>query len=262
MPIPTSERIEYATNPIIEVICQLNFPTILKIDSELPVNYQERIRDQYPNFQESRTKIDFSVTNNKQSDTEEQELPTVPSKTLVSFSFGSEDGTRKVVLTREFLAFTTINYVTWTDFESWFEGPLRIFVDIYKPSFFSRIGLRYKDLIVRSKLNLSDVSWNDLLRPEIAGEIGLDELKDEVVGKSSQAVFRLADESTVVLNHGLVKNLDNEYCYLIDSDTSTTERTEANDAFNKLTQFNKSSGNLFRRCISEVLRDALGKATK
>src|SRR6266568_7415140 len=48
MPFPEAQRVIYDAHPIEEVICQLRFPTILRIEGESPFQFQERIRDSYP----------------------------------------------------------------------------------------------------------------------------------------------------------------------------------------------------------------------
>ena len=53
MPFPDSERVIYQRNPLLEVICQLRFPSILRIDSEAPAVFQERVRKEYPMYQEA-----------------------------------------------------------------------------------------------------------------------------------------------------------------------------------------------------------------
>jgi len=45
---PESERVIYEKAPLVQVICQLRFPQILRIESQLPVEFQERIRDAFP----------------------------------------------------------------------------------------------------------------------------------------------------------------------------------------------------------------------
>src|SRR5579872_4798317 len=52
MKFPESDRVIYATNPLERVVCQLRFPPILRIETELPARFQEAIRDQYPIFNE------------------------------------------------------------------------------------------------------------------------------------------------------------------------------------------------------------------
>ncbi|MGL6341617.1 MAG: TIGR04255 family protein, partial [Waterburya sp.] len=48
MKFPESKRVIYEQNPLIEVICQLQFPPILRISQQSPVEFQDRIRDDYP----------------------------------------------------------------------------------------------------------------------------------------------------------------------------------------------------------------------
>jgi uncharacterized protein (TIGR04255 family) len=56
-PFPDSDRVIYDRNPLIEVICQLRFPPILRVDSEVPARFQEQIRDDFPLL----TEEDFTV---------------------------------------------------------------------------------------------------------------------------------------------------------------------------------------------------------
>ena len=60
MDFPESPRVVYEQNPLDEVICQLRFPAVLRIDSESPVRFQEAVRNQYPLFQE-RTQVQAAV---------------------------------------------------------------------------------------------------------------------------------------------------------------------------------------------------------
>jgi uncharacterized protein (TIGR04255 family) len=48
MTFPETPRVIYAQNPLVEVICQLKFPPILRIETELPAIFQESIRKEYP----------------------------------------------------------------------------------------------------------------------------------------------------------------------------------------------------------------------
>jgi hypothetical protein len=40
---PPSSRVVYRRAPLIEVVCQLRFPTLLSIESKPPADFQERI---------------------------------------------------------------------------------------------------------------------------------------------------------------------------------------------------------------------------
>ena len=54
MKLPDYERVIYEYNPLIEVIAQIRFPTILKITSQEPVDFQDSVRFEYPIFEASR----------------------------------------------------------------------------------------------------------------------------------------------------------------------------------------------------------------
>ena len=41
-------RCIYRKNQLAEVVCQLRFPEILKIETAVPADFQEAIRDEYP----------------------------------------------------------------------------------------------------------------------------------------------------------------------------------------------------------------------
>ena len=47
MPFPDYGRVIYQRNPLIEVICQVRFPPVLRIDVEPPAAFQEAIRDEF-----------------------------------------------------------------------------------------------------------------------------------------------------------------------------------------------------------------------
>lgn len=44
------EACTYAKNPLLEVICQLRFPPILSINENTPAEFQEAVRDMFPQF--------------------------------------------------------------------------------------------------------------------------------------------------------------------------------------------------------------------
>jgi uncharacterized protein (TIGR04255 family) len=55
MAFPEAPRVIYEKNPLDEVLCQLRFPTVLKIDAEPPAAFQELIRADYPFYERKPT---------------------------------------------------------------------------------------------------------------------------------------------------------------------------------------------------------------
>lgn len=47
-----AKRVRYEKSPLVEVIFQLRFPTILSINARQPVEFQELIRKQFPFYEE------------------------------------------------------------------------------------------------------------------------------------------------------------------------------------------------------------------
>src|SRR5205085_2017184 len=82
-----------------------------------------------------------------------------------AYKFASEDNAWVVTLTKDYLAVETTRYQNWADFRDHLRAPLEVLTEIYAPVFFSRIGLRYIDVIQRTRLGLPDVPWRELLQP-------------------------------------------------------------------------------------------------
>ena len=256
---PEAKRVIYKKNPLDRVICQLRFPAILRIDAESPVEFQDRVRREFPNYAE---KIDILVDlplqfQNRSPHESVTEIPRTSG--TKNHEFSSEDGQWKINLTRTFIALTTNTYRVWEDFKNNLKIPLNALIDVYSPAHFSRIGLRYRDVIQRSILGLYGVSWTKLLNPQILGV-----LADSKMGKSiqnSQSVYeiRLPDEeSTVRMSTQLTQDRNrNEICYVIDSDFFNANKHVATDVIGSLNDFNKHASRLFRWCITERLHESM-----
>jgi uncharacterized protein (TIGR04255 family) len=173
------------------------------------------------------------------------------------YQFLSQDEQWTVTLTRDSLALTAKSYKKWELFKTNLERPVRAVIENYAPAFFTRLGLRYQNLIQRSKLGLSGVAWPELLKSHISGlmaQPGLD-----VGASQSVTVVRFADEmGQVRIQHGLVRSADKgEECYLIDNDFYLERRMPTDEALGTLDFFNAQSGSLFRWCIDSRLDGAM-----
>ena len=54
MPFPDATRVIFDANPLDEVICQVKFPPILRIETD-PAAFQDQIRAEYPNYESKPT---------------------------------------------------------------------------------------------------------------------------------------------------------------------------------------------------------------
>lgn len=260
MPFPDKKRIIYNKNPLDQVICQLRFPPILKIDTEIPVEFQEKIRKDFPRYMDMiEGQIEFSpkVKFGKSSEVSDQML-TLPG--YKNHEFISEDDLWKINLTRNFVALSTKNYTRWEDFKGTFKLILDAFSEVYSPTFFTRAGLRYIDLFKRSKLGLNDEAWQELLNPHILGLLGSSDISSNVIDFESKYEIGLNDKSSMVrLVSKYVKDKnDNEICYMIDCDFFNTARIKSDEVFKLLDYFNVRGSRLIQWLITDKLHNAMG----
>ena len=255
---PSSPRVFYAKAPLVQVASDLRFPPILKIASGPPVDFQERIRGAFPLFA-AVPNLGFSQL--PQMPQLQAEILQVIGPQLggVSYQFQTEDQKSTITLSTSSFSLTTTDYNIWEDFRNHLTGPLMALEEIYRPAFFSRIGLRYIDAINRQSLGLENRLWSALINAPLLGELALPvfEHNTEVAGR--QLTIRIPDGTgKITLRHGhaIIQGKPG-LCYVIDFDFFRDQRTEVKNAGSALDRFNKLAGNAFRWCITSELHDAL-----
>lgn len=256
-PFPEFARVIYRRNPLVEVVCQLRFPTILRIDTDAPSELQDRIRSAFPLLRERSDEVLQLPAGLPPQIASFLRAPLTQQRLEAAYDFASEDGRWTIQLTHDFVALTTTAYHHWEEFKAHFESAVRALLEIYRPAFFTRVGLRYQNLIQRSKLGLGEAPWSSLLKPQIAGLFTISDL--QVREALSVASIRLPQEEGFVrIRHGLAQAVGaSEDCYLIDSDFFTERRTNAEHISRTLDYFNSQSGLLFRWCIDDRLHVAM-----
>lgn len=160
------KRVQYENSPLAEVIFQVRFPNILRIASEEPSAFQEAIRKEFPLFSVNNNDTVVEINGQKQS-----------VGTAKNYQFITADGKSKVNLTNSFIAFSTLKYVRWELFKEGCFKVVKLFQDIYQPSIIQRVGLRYKDVIMRSKWGLNDTPWKELIHEKYLGVLAEDDKK-------------------------------------------------------------------------------------
>ena len=244
---PTSERVIYKKSPLAQVICQLRFPTILKIEKEIPVDFQECIRDIFPIFEKNNLNIPPDLL---------QMLGGFASNTYV---FSTEDRSSDIHLSQDSISLTVKSYTRWEKFRSLFERPLEKLVEIYNPNFFTRIGLRYVNSIDRNALGLGDHPWSQLLQKTVLGELSIPHFERNV--EEAKRVLRIKGEEqngSFLLQHGLANSPGHPLStYVIDFDFYNDGKTECDHAKSTLNALNSRAGAAFRWCITTALHNAM-----
>jgi uncharacterized protein (TIGR04255 family) len=260
MKLPDYERVIYKRNPLVEVACQIRFPPILKISNQEPFEFQDKIRFKYPLYEVQKSVSVPGIQNELMQLVQKVGLPLNFQDT--TYNFRSEDSKWQLSLNKEFIALATTEYERYESFKERIKEALEIFEQLYQPSFYSRIDLKYQDLIIRSNLGLEqNKTWADLLPNHIASELHTPEISESIKAFIKNWEIDINSDK-LQFKHGLVMAQDpekgiRELAYLLDADFFTEAVTRKEDVWHILDQFKESAGRLFRWSITEQLHLAM-----
>ena len=253
------ERVKYKHNILFEVVFQARFPDIMKISKEDPADFQDIVRKEgYPEF--------------------ELEVPLVPpgiSKELESaistdkiFRFFSEERDWQISLGKDFIALScTTNYRNYEDFKERLEKVLESFHTIYEPSYFTRIGFRYRDIANETFLGDIKADIKDFIPkyifPELSMPMAVDIKNLQKISRfddgdvKANVVHVLSEVSGKFGKHQLV----NEKSYIIDIDCFVESKIERiNDVLRRCDLFKEIIWNIFQWSITNKLREVMGRS--
>ena len=163
------KREKYQNCPLAEVVYQLNFPTILSIDVDEPVKFQDAIRGEFPIYRsqiQEENEVTINVIGNNSNPVFRRQ------GRRKNHFFISEDEKWRISLANNMIAISTLNYDHWEDMKERFQVPMTAFADIYHPAYFERAGMRYIDVLIKKNLGVQDKNWNELLQPHLCGILG------------------------------------------------------------------------------------------
>lgn len=164
---PEVEEIHLETPPLAEVICQVRFPIVLRITRETPVEFQERIRDVFP---EIKVEHEMSLRLSDQDPSQFDAKPFAP-----VFRFRTEDGQTAASLAANFYALSTESYTHWEAFSELLEKVHCAACEVYDLAYATRVGLRYVNRFKPSNTGIESVeAFLDLLRPELTALLRTD----------------------------------------------------------------------------------------
>lgn len=252
------DRYTYTRSPLIEVICQLRFPTILTINTREPAEFQEAIRAEFPRYAVRKEQPAPKVVDPGTPNAKLEQQPAIQ-----NYNFISGDGLWKINLTKDFIALSTLRYTRWEDFAAQLDKPLAQFIQTYQPAFFERIGLRYVNAFSRKRLELEDCLWDDLIQPPYLGALGEPDVDETKVSKSSvDTEMVLADGSRMKVHAGpgLLNGgkQDPEPKFILDGDFAVSGNTSADKVPAVMEGLHEHAVRLFNGAITEELRTAMG----
>lgn len=247
-------RYAYASSPLIEVICQLRFPTILSIGSTEPAQFQEQVRGDFPRYAAKQEQQPPKLVNGQL-----QQTPPI-----TNYNFISADGLWKINLTKDFIALSTLRYTTWEEFAQKLDKVLALFIQIYQPAFFERIGLRYINAFSRKRLNLEGELWDDLINAPFIGVLSEPDVDEAQTSKCALDVeLNLGEDWHLKLHAGPGMlgdgKQDKEPKFILDGDFSVAgKQLPAQRIAGDLDVLHDYAVRLFNSAITKELHDAMG----
>ena len=248
-------RTHYAKAPVHEVICQLRFPTILSINQADPAEFQDRIRAVLPQYVKREERP--------------APKPGQNAETVNNYHFLSADGKWKLNLTRDFIALSTLAYPGWEDFARMLDKPLAAFIQLYKPAYFQRVGLRYLNVVSRKALDLKGTPWRQLITPAYLGALAEADVEEDRVLSCGYDIQVKLDSSCAAKIHAGTGRLkvnnpnvpqDTEIKFILDMDLSMGGSTPCGLAAAALETLHGHSARVFEGAVTDTLRDAMGRA--
>ena len=253
-------RCRYGANQLGEVICQLRFPEILTIGANVPVAFQEAIRDEYPQYSARKESPAPKLTGAPGNFTVENQLATI------NYQFVSEDGVWRVNLTSKFISLACSRYTCWEDFAGRLDKPLAAFIKIYKPAYFERVGLRYLNFFSRKALSLEGTPFSALIAPCYLGLLADEEVNEASTSRCSvdaELSIRGGCRAKIHAGPGLVKRNgqpDQEVKFIFDQDLFMPGKVPVNLSAGALQTLHGQAWSIFRGAITDTLHDALEPA--
>lgn len=253
MPFPETPRVVYKENALQNVICQWRFPPILRIDSEVPFQFQEKIKSTFIFYKEKK-----EILPSLSLPSQEVNQIIMKSSNVKNHEFLSEDETLRVNLTRTFMSLKTNQYTRWENFLKIWSMLIDALFVIYSPSFITRVGLRYINIFDRTLLGLQDIEWKELLNPQLLGLLS-SEVGRNIEGFESIYEINLIDDiSKVRIATSFVEQAKTKAkSIMVDSDFSCNKRASREIALDKLNFLHQRSTRLIRFIVTEKLHKAM-----
>lgn len=158
---PRVAEIRLARPPLAEVICQVRFPPDLRILTEAPSQFQERVRRRFPELALEQGMIVRMPGSGGSEPPTADFLPKI-------YRFRTADGLTSISLSTDFCALSTQDYSHWRLFADDLDMMSQALNDIYEPGYATRIGLRYVNRLTSQNTGVAETTaLIDLVRPEL-----------------------------------------------------------------------------------------------
>lgn len=250
-------RCRYSANQLAEVICQFYFPEISSIGTNSPVEFQDVIRQQYPRFQR-RMEIPAPKIVGKPGQFHLENQPGT-----INCQFASADDIWRVNLTNRFISLSCSRYTGWEEFAAHLDKPLAAFIQIYRPEYFQRIGLRYRNVFSRKALGLEERKFSELFAPSYLGPLADVEANEATASRCNLDMeMAIRGGCRMQLRAGPVRdrqigNADHETKFVFDQDFYIAGNILPHLSAAAMNTLHNQAWAIFRGAITDTLHNAM-----
>jgi uncharacterized protein (TIGR04255 family) len=232
--------------PLSEVICQVRFPSIFRILTENPVDFQERIRDRFP-VPEVEQEIEF-----RRPGSVSDENPDAKPQRL-TYRFRTKDDVTVISLAVNFFALSTNHYSHWHEFADNLNFGIIATQDVYKPVFSTRTGLRFINRFTLKNTGMESFEKiYEFFHPDLTAL-----LRNNVLRDSSEMLSQVVlpdGEAKLIIRTGCLTE-GNEMFFLLDFDYFEEGKLEITNLFERLDRYHNVIYDAFRWCIKDECLD-------
>lgn len=225
------------------MIIRIEYQPILKLKQEEPVDFQERMRDQFPRY-ERKESIDFSI--------KPGEAP-IASKSPV-WEFINKEKTEQISLNYQSITLIIGKYESYELFFSKIELVYNTFNSIYRPAIIKKIGLRFINEI---KLTGNPLDWDGIVNNNLWCFINaLPEFPNSLTRAMSQMHLTIEDHYMLFqfgIHNSQYPNIITQKEFILDYDCVSREENEPEAVINKLKAFYEDIKKAFKQSRGEKL---------
>ena len=250
-------RCRYGKNQLTDVICQLRFPEILSINASPPVQFQEAVRQAFPRYHLRQDIPAPKITGAPGHFALENQPKTI------NYQFTSADSFCRINLTSKFISVSCANYHSWEEFAEVMDGVLAAFIQIYRPAYFERIGLRYLNVFSRQALGLEGTAFSELIAPCYLGPMGELDVNEQATARCTmdlEMAIRGGCRLKLHAGPGRIKRAgqdDPEVKFIFDQDLFMPGQVPVHLSAGALQTLHSQAYPIFRGAITDTLHDAM-----
>ena len=244
MPIqfPEVEEVRLDRPPLDEVVCQVRFPSILRIAQEEPAAFQDLIRKRFPGFEKQHSfQLKLSMPGNP-ADASAEVRP-------ITYLFTDGQGQNQAVLSPSFYAVSIKRYGGWQVFLKDLELVHSAVMEVYEPAYATRVGLRYINRMTPENTGTTTrKELIELVRAELTSTLR-GQIWENVEGTLGLANF-VAPPAQLNLRYGLDTD-DSTWSFLLDLDYFEEGQIDLAEALARCEQYHETIYRAFRWMVND-----------